>query len=257
MRQTNSFEIERKRFTKADVVAMGTALMDEAAAARQAGRRCLFEVKLSCADGTAYSAEDLDVFVDGGEADSKRPESVTIELSDYKNEKLQTVRLSLKHGWKGTLVVSGEDANWVRGWFTRLYERVESAAPSDRWFARGTLRLHLLFSYLLALAAFLTAVFVVGLLQGIGVLDERTGTALRVLVGYGGAIAAAAFGGRAADYLESAWPSIDLDFGPSHLNLARRRREKAGAVILVVVIPVLLGLVQWLLFPRIFPSPVS
>lgn len=257
MKETRHLNVERRRFTKSDLLALGAVFLAEAEAARVGKRRHEIELTLHCADGTDYSSEDMSHFADGAEADLKPPKSVGFRFIDYERGRWMDLSLTHGKGYTDGCTVRGSDRDWVQGVFTRVKERLAAAAPSRCWFTdHPTLTYHLLAvgfgSFLdLVISYWVRAAIARGII--VPPSTERT-DGFTVLLSQVPALAIAItwavrwfLGGIPAlpvrEWILRAWPDVELDLGPEHLKLEKMRRQRILAFVMAVLVPLLVAIV--------------
>lgn len=258
MKETRRLRIKDKVFAKADIRRIAQVLLDKYQSTQE-GEEDVYHlssisVQLSCADDTSYESESIELFEDGGFIDIKKTDSIQMTFHNYALE--QSIDFSIQHGgYRSSLIVRGNDKNWVNGTFTTLKEIVDSVKPQDNWILRHkTLFLHLIaigtgsLIYLVLDALIYRhiqpiqnpsgfAKAVRDLLRAIPWLVYLIEWVLRWFMG----IMNAAFPLR--KWFLDLWPEIEFNFGPEHLNLEKARRERVWAVLLIIIFPVAIEII--------------
>jgi hypothetical protein len=229
--------------------------------AEELGKDVDLVFKLSTYDDIAYESSDGRHFEEGEAVDLKSISSISFELIAFKPR--CSVELRLAHGdskYSNSLSVSGEDSGWVHKTFSRLKERLESVEPSESWF---TLH-HRLFFHLSAVGLGAAVQMVIALFVNLmfwlfsaqmAALTSAVGrppTWLEGLVRFFDTpplvvmwwwFLGVPWAWQLRDWVLKAWPSIDLDTGPTSKRRASQRRTRIGTFIALVLVPLVCSVV--------------
>lgn len=254
MKETRRLDINKKIFTKTDILNIGKLFLREYTSTKEAENHSSISFQVNCFDGTSYESESIELFDDGGILDLKRINSLEISFQNYTLDRYMNI--SLVHGGsfnRHNLLVRGNDQDWVNGIFTRLKEIIDSIKPQDNWIIKHkTLILHII---ALGVGTILYSVLWLILYQHIEPIknpSERVKTIRSFfktypflpylimwfgiwLMGIGWAI-------LIRRWLLNLWPDIEFDFGPEHMKVEKLRRLRISIVFSTAIIPIVLAI---------------
>jgi hypothetical protein len=149
------------------------------------------------------------------------------------------------------LNIAGDQAGWVAEAFDGLKLALDAVQPQSVWLVRHKT----IFLNLLALGLGCTAQLLLKMLALIGInvrIDGLRSPAPLVLVWIFSYVVGITFALWVRDWVFTYWPKIEFNFGLPHLNVERRRREKWGLAITLVLVPIFINLLTDAI-PRLFP----
>ena len=198
--------------------------------------------RVSCGDGSHYSSATMDLFDEDSPVLLKRPESIEMTFSYYPTS--LNVALKLRHGdsdWSNSFYVSGDDPNWVNGAHRRGQELIQSLSPQNTFIRRFGAPIFLV----LALSCgfiMMHAFIIVRTLFGSTASSTDAATLSLgnyilawLMIGAIGAVPAF----ELQQKLTSLWPSVEVQIGPEHNWIEKRRKGWLAVAAMVVVIPLL------------------
>ena len=260
MNETRRFDIRQKIFTKIDFLNIGKLFLSEYSSAQKNENHASIAFRVSCADGTSYESETIELFDDGGILDLKRINTLEITFHNYTLESYMNISVVRGGGYSDVLIIRGKDQNWVNGIFTRLKEIIDSLKPQDNFIIRHK-------TALLHIIAFGTGILIFSILWLIWYRHiepvknpSETVKTIRSFFKthpyFEKSIELFLFwflGIPWAPYIRSwlltLWPSIEFDFGPEHLKIEKLRRVRIALVFSIAIIPIVLlighDLVKW------------
>ena len=136
MRESRQYSIKDRVFSKAILLAVGNALFAEYSSSVSNKSHCKFAFKISCADGTSYESESLELLADGSMIDIKSVEAIDIDYYDYTFERYANFSITHGDSYHNALLVRGDDSNWVNGIFVRIREVIDAAKPQESYFLK-------------------------------------------------------------------------------------------------------------------------
>jgi len=252
MRESREIEIKRKRFRLADIVALAELFVEQANLSRKGKRNFNVSFSLRCRDGTSYQSETPLVFSEEGGAGAKPPQAIEMSFSDYELHRRMT--LTAVHGgaYSDRFFVSGDDAKWVHDVFLRIRERLDALESTGVWFTQHPLAAGFLGQLGIGCILHLLVVSAVDATASLWrpspetIEQLRQSIMLRAFAHPFFQIPFAWFcrwlmGGVwwacCQQWLMSAYPSIDLDFGPEHMKVEALRRRRIRQFLLIVAVP--------------------
>lgn len=243
-------------------MAFARIFTEQAELAKKEGRHYSITLGLRCIDGISYESETLEVFNDEECLSLRPPQSMEMTFHDYVfNRHLQ---LTAVHGgaYSDRFHVSGEEPTWVRDIFLRVEERLDALESTENWFTK-----HRKLTTFIGMLGFgslmhLVIILVIEAILRTFLHDWRPDQAmverlrqnilLRILClsptsNLLNWVCRYFMGGIPWFYFErwfySAFPSVELDFGPQHLRIDAKRRERIKQFLIVVAIPLVIAVI--------------
>lgn len=264
MKETRKLHIKDKVFKIDDLKRFALIFEEQSNLARQNEEHSSLEYELLFSDDTTVESEALDILEDDILFSSKRPVSVQFSYHNYALNK--RISLSLNHGdssYGNTIIVSGQEREWVNDIFATLTEIIKGVAPQESWIKRHpTLLLNIIalgigtFGYFLIdiilnlafanidLAKHIKPPKEGSLLYSLGLIIKSSLWFFYLVewvwkwcLGYlWGAF-------EIRRWFLNLWPTIELDLGPEHLKIEKRKRKKIYAVFGLIIIPIFTALI--------------
>lgn len=260
MKETKKCHIKDKVFNIDDLKRFAKIFEEQATLARENDEHHTHNYELNFSDDTTVESEALDILENDILFNTKRPITVQFSFLNYTLNRRFT--LSLNHGdasYGNTIIVSGQEREWINDIFARLTEALNGVIPQESWIKRhptlllniialgiGTLGLFLIFSaadLVLLYTDFTKHIkppkeggfrYTLGQFIRSNLWFCYTITwAWKLLAGY----ALGAFEVRR--WFLDLWPSIELDLGPEHLKIEKKKRKKIYTVFCLVIIPII------------------
>ena len=263
MKETRRLQIKDKVFRIVDLKRLAAVFEEQADLAKQIETNYSIQYELHFSDGTTFESESVNLLENDILFTSKRP--ISIQFSYHNYSLSRRVSLSLDHGdssYGNTIIVSGQEREWVNDIFARLDQALQGAIPQESWIKRHpTLTLNIIalgigtFGYHLINTILNLAFANVDLAKHIKPPQE--GSFLHFLVQviksniwffyivkwvskwllgfFWGAF-------EVRRWFLNLWPSIELDMGPEHLKIEKNKRKKIYAVFALVIIPIVTAL---------------
>lgn len=263
MKETRKLQIRDKVFKINDLKRLAGVFEEQAALAKQKEMHYSIEYELHFSDDTTVESEAFNILEDDILFTSKRPISIQFSYHNYSLKK--QVSLSLNHGdslYGNTIIVSGQEREWVNDIFARLSEALQGVTPQESWIKRHpTLMLNIIalgigtFVYYLINIILNFAFTYVDLAKHIKPPQEGSflhSLALIVksniwffyLIGWVWKWLLGFFWGafEVRRWFFNLWPTIELDLGPEHLRIEKKKRKKLYTVLGMIIIPIVAAL---------------
>jgi len=262
LKETRKLHIKDKVFNIDDLKKIALIFEEQASLARQNGERSSIEYELHFSDDTTVESEALDILEDDI-LFSKRPISVQFSYHNYSLNR--RISLSLNHGdssYGNTIIVSGQEREWVNAIFARLTEILKGVTPQESWIKRHpTLLLNVIALGIGTFGCFLIdTIFKFTFANvdlGRHITPPKEGTFLHFLtiviksntlifyiLGWIWRWCLGFFWGayKVRRWFLNLWPSIELDIGPEHFKIEKQKRKKLYAVAVLVIFPIVTAL---------------
>ncbi len=204
-----------------------------------------------CADNSSFESEDIDIFGPESFLAKKRVLSASMEFHRYSDNSY--ISIDLNHGNYGSnaITVVGTDSTWVNGITSKLSNIVDSFDPQSG-FVRNHPRLLngiLALGYGSVFTWFVTAIPSSppqDIPEWARILRELFDKApiLRTLFRYLIGIPVGIFPAFWTTWqLSELWPTVEIQIGPEHLFVEKRRRKWIALVFTGGVLPLLLSVI--------------
>lgn len=184
-------------------------------------------------DDTSYESQSSDIFGKDKIIESKVIRKITMRfytINNSKNIEIQIVHSLKNDKSENFILVSGDDKNWVSGVLANLSEALQSAEPQPKNSSR--LGYFMFFSWV---------VFIIEYIRLITPHVDNFSNAFLILFVILGIPIASVIGWSVLnEYLNSLFPSIELQTGAEHQQIPAKKRKTAIFWVVVVIIPVAL-----------------
>lgn len=208
-----------------------------------------------CEDGSSFQSDDISIFADDSRVWQRRVTHFSATYSFYPSK--ARIEISVKNGADQALIaVSGRNRIWVAGTLESLVGIFGSFPPQENFY----LKHRRLMNFLVAMGIGSILMFLLSLLS-VSSSEAKEPEDLRWLVDamnrfpiiqYFFKYTLTWFLGwpwtdNITRYFSLLWPSIELQVGPDHLLIEKRRRKLYGGIFLLGVLPLSLSIVLDLL----------
>jgi hypothetical protein len=211
----------------------------------------------TCDDQSVFESEDITLFDEESILSSKRVTSVKMKYNSYRTNSY--LEIDIRHA-KSSLIgpdntfgneitVRGTDTKWVNGTLRNLEEIIAGFKPQNTFFRRKRLVLAIIFSISIGAIIGRLLMLLVSLVK-----SPATSTASSSpLIQYPIAVYILSYSiyGMLGifptlflmDKFLSLWPTVEIQIGPAHKLIEKRRRIWISNVILFGLLPLLISLV--------------
>jgi hypothetical protein len=253
IRETRQLAVRQRVVTLTAVRQLAERLSDEYEATAGDHDRPDLSFSVACDDGSAFESSDVALFAPDSVVSKKRVERVTLLFRNYPAR--ASIEIKLAHGDSqhgNSVVVYGLDSTWVNGTLKQLEETIASFPPQNTFVARHTT----LVTTTIALGLGSLFVWTVRLIvaRAVGhpavpatkdatdVLIDRF-PALLYLIQYGFSYLIGMFPAwTIVDRLKALWPDVELQIGPEHSQIQKKRRLVLASVMVLGVLPLVTNL---------------
>ena len=262
MNESRTLRIADRRFRREDLLRIGRVFEDQHSESTRKSGRCTLRVSIKAEDETVYQSDSLDLLSEASDALLKRPVFVELAYTDY--EAGRSLRFNATQGGSGSDRIAADgDPGWVRDVFGQLQDRLSAAPPTALWITRHpylvrtTAKLGLGSIVQLAFEFVLSRVFahlsppspelIAALNSSPVALMLLRPLVHPVVLFTWNWIARWIFGNAVwlifSDWFWRAYPDVDLDFGPEHMNREKVRRHRLEFLAVTVAIPLVVAFV--------------
>ncbi len=258
-REKRSLVISWRIFTKKDIRLLAQRLNNEYKEAQKKKHHSSVTFQLKCLGGISYESDSVEIYDDGGPIDLKKTEVIQMTFYDYVLDRYIDVLIKAGN-YAGELSIRGTDKNWVHGNFTNLLEIIESIKPQDNLFLKyKDVILHLIAigigsSFYLADSLIFRNIPIVpinsiseAILPFIGFLQRNNWAAYLFILFLLWCAGIFTFAFPIRNWFLDLWPNIEFDFGPQHLNLQKKRRERIWILATLIILPIVVNIVTSLI----------
>ncbi len=262
MQVQRTLSVEDRVFTLSDLIRIAKVFERQIVLAKKAKHHFHAAFEVGFNDGTSLSSESADVLSEEALARPAKPMGISFTFFNHEYRMQRYLSFTVSHGslpvsivWNRATIKGGEKT-WVDEQFLRLKEAIDASEPQKAWPKQHPRLLHCtLIGGFVAIVMLMLRVFdlIVSLagvelqpVKGTDPLRDVVGSFLPVLAGgllfLLGTMAAFWIG----DKILAMWPCIELDIGPEHLKLEKRRRAILRTVLVGVGLSVLANLI-WII----------
>lgn len=248
IRETRELTIRERVITLDNIRALSKILFDEFNSLNS--EKSLTELSFSakCIDESSFQSEDIEMFNKDSVLAKKRVERISMELRHYDSRSF--IEIKLAHGndeWRNGITIRGTDSKWVNGTLKSIEETIESFKPQNvllyrkehfikSVFALGLGSLYIWVVTLIPYEPYSDTPAWANKLHSILSSIPLGNYLFKYLIAFG-------VGYIPADYLykklKGLWPSVELQIGPEHTYIERRRRVWIAYALILGVLPLL------------------
>jgi len=253
IKENRLLRIENKIITIQDLYNLGEILISEFDSLSPSSKKknqVSFEVK--CFDPTSFVSSELDIFESQSPILKKRVKSI---LMTYSSASGRRISVTIVHGNTSQtqnvvseIQVEGDDSYWISGMFDKFINTLNTIQNQKSWILENKRAIYWV--------AFIVGFIVSGQVWDF-FSDLNQGTFWKIatesienfiILGLFisilfGAIPSFFFTFLFMEYLHKVWPSVEIQVGPEHLHLEKRKRKIFIQVLTLFILPLLISLV--------------
>lgn len=251
IRESRFASIENKIVTLQDTHRLAQILFDEDTTSKRNGQDSSISFMARCVDNSSFESEDYNIFNTESFLSRKRVLSVSMTFHRYEDNSY--INIELHHGNYGdnSITVRGTESTWVNGMTSKLSEIVDSYKPQNIFVRKHP---HIL-NTILALGYGTVFVWIIFLIpsnpiknvpEWIRLLRELFDKApiIRTLLRYAIGIPIGFFPASLTRIkLLELWPKVEIQVGPEHLLIEKRRRYWLTTIFMTGILPLLLSFI--------------
>jgi len=187
-------------------------------------------------DGSSYESQNAEIFNAGEIIEKKVITRINIRLQTFDNSKNIEVQItqSQKNETESNFIfISGENTTWVNGimaQFSEILSLTKKQLNNNRWIDLSILPVTILFN-IVYFRLFYSSIHKI----------KFEWISLILIIGF--PILSITLFNHVAEYLKTLWPSVELQTGPSYLQIPSEKRKKAKWVLSAILIPIIIGFI--------------
>ncbi len=251
IRESRHTSIEQKIVRIDDLYHLSAVIKAEHSTSVKQEQHSSASFMAGCADNSSFESEDIDIFAPESFLAKKRVLSVSMTFHRYSDNSYINVELNHGNYGSNSITVRGTDSTWVNGIAGKLSDITESFDPQGSFVRKHPL----LLNGILALGYGSVFTWIVTAIpssppqeipEWARLLRELFEKApiLRVLFRYLIGVPVGIFPAFLTTWkLSELWPSVEIQIGPEHLFVEKRRRKRLGLVFAGGVLPLLLSVI--------------
>lgn len=211
---------------------------------------CKLSFSVICFDDSSFQSSDDSIFANDSVLMSKRVSEVRLKYSSYYEN--ESVEVRLTHGdskYYNQIEASGTNSEWVNGIVRKLEEEISAFQPQQKIFTKHWKIIHFIF----ALSLGMTYWYLLSLIPPTAtessvpswVAKVNNSAVLTYGLKYGFAYLVGMFPAYfMIDKLKKLWPTVELQIGPEHTFVEKKRRGWLGFAITFGVVPVVVSVIS-------------
>jgi hypothetical protein len=249
MLESRHSHIKQRVITLSGVRALGTIIAHEHAEYLKKSKQVSISFSAYCDDDSSYESEDISLFSSDSPINQKKVHSIEITLHLFESDSY--VKIQITHGdgiHQNSLTIRGSDSNWVNGITKRLEDTIAAFQPQSTWLDDYKYAIDLLFALSFG-AIFVHLVWLFPTDPPIStpwwarILRElfQNYPLMFPIFRYVLGIPVGIFPAELLrQKLLELWPSIELQIGPEHTLIEKKRREWLTGAVVLGVLPIIL-----------------
>ncbi len=260
MKITKRLKINKKIFSHSDLKRIATIFEHQSISAKENNYHFSVEYKIHFLDETSIEG-DSDAIMDDTLIEIKRPVKIEYRFNNYSLS--NSMSISISHGNDGygnEFIISSNDSAWLNDNFSKITDFINSVKPQSFFLIKYSR----IFKHLLAIGVGSLGILMIELIVNL-LMPENTsisastreifkpiaeivnamGSFSYILGWFWRWICGWTWGTYfIANYILTAWPEIELDFGAEHLKREKQRRRRLYLGFSLIILPILINLVQ-------------
>jgi hypothetical protein len=253
IKETRKLIIKERIITLDNLRSLSNVLHQEFSSLNSVKTHTKISFSATCADASSFQSEDTDLFNADSILSKKKVESVSLTLTHYETNAF--VEIELSHGdssWRNQVTIHGEDSKWVNGTLKIIEETIESFAPQNVFLFKNKQLIKTVFALGLGSLYF----YITTLIP-----SEPSTDTPEWVIQLSTLIASVPLGDYLFKYfifyvigffpaeflfekLKSLWPSVELQIGPEHTHIEKRRRIWVANAFILGVLPIIHSLIS-------------
>lgn len=255
IKESRYSKIENKIITTEDIQNLAKVIWEEYEKAKSPDKYASVSFTIKCSDKSCFESSDPSIFETDSVLRTKRVDSVSICCHCYNDSYINVELCNGNIYWGNDITVKGTDSNWVNGISKRLEDISSSFTPQNTFVKDHSIFLNILFAfgygtiYMSILNVLLSGVeslpenripewakILRNLFETVPFLREIFEYLLGFTVGIFPAV-------LTTDKLKKLWPSVEIQNGPEHMMIEKRRRKWLAIVFTTCILPLALSLI--------------
>lgn len=216
---------------------------------------------VTCFDNSCFESKDPSLFSQDSVICNKRVKTIEIDFWDYTVDSHISIDISQDEYVPSRIRIRGVDSNWVNGVHKQIDEIINSFTPQNTFVKKNKKLLNILFGlsigvlyiHLLILLPFTPSNKPdpewARLLKKLFELWPFTKYLLKYSIGLIPGIWPASM---ITDKLVTLWPSIEIQIGPEHTFIEKKRRKWLLNVFLIGVLPLIISIIADIITKKAF-----
>jgi hypothetical protein len=235
IREKRRLAFNSKRITPKTIRSFCKLIESEIEALEGAHKESFYKMySVDATDNTSFESQSEEIFAETQVIETRVVRKISMRfytLDSSKSIEIQIVDLVKDENSENFLMVSGDDPTWVNGILTRLSTILDTAENQAKirgsgWLVFAVLILFNVEYFRLSFDYFPK-------------INELVFTIFMFVVPVGSIICAV----KIHNYIETLWPSIELQTGPDYQRIPNRRRNKLQWLAASIILPLLLSIV--------------
>lgn len=252
IRESRYSNIKNKIVTRENVFKLSSLVHQEYLWAKEHDKHSSVSYMAKCSDKSSFESEDPSIFNENEFLSSKRVEEINITYNLYESNSY--INISLYHGgdYRNSITVRGTDSTWVNGITKKIEEIVCSFKPQNTTFKDYKWLFNIIFGLSIG-AIFLRMIILIPFepskepdpawALALSNLFEQLPPLILVFKYLLGLLVGIFPATILTDKLIELWPSIEIQIGPEHTQLEKKRRKWLVNVFVLGFLPLLLSLI--------------
>ena len=216
-------------------------------------KHCRLSFRVTCFDESTFESSDAEFFSNDSVLPTKRVSDISLKFSSYDDD--ETIEIKLSHGdssYSNYISVSARDSEWVNGVTRKIEDEICAFKPQNTFLTEYKVILEVVFALSIGMVYF----FLIDMIPIHPIEVEPSGWMIQLalasrdslILGYTiKYILSFVIGIWPAyslmDKLKALWPSIEIQIGPEHTFIEKRRRIWIASAFLVGVVPLATSLI--------------
>jgi len=252
IKETRYFQISEKIIKIEDVAKIANCLYLEFQASKDTGQQTSISFSVDTYDDASFESSDPDFFATNSILSTKRIKKIEMDYFNYTTSDYFHLIVSQMKYSDSYFKIKGQNSKWVNGLAKQTEELINSFAPQNNFIKKHKV----FFNILLGLGLGVIYMQLISLIPytptensksewviQLGILFESFPIIefiFKYLFGLGVGIFPATF---ITDKLVDLWPDIEIQIGPEHTFIEKKRREWLIKAFVLGVLPLVISIV--------------
>lgn len=241
IREKRRVTFEKKRITPQTIRSFANIIENEINNLSKSDEKTFYIMySIDAIDNSSYESQSAEIFKEEGIIESKVIKKITMRfntIDNSKNIEIQIMHTQVNNNTENFILVSGSESVWVNGILGIFTDILKNIEPQSKY--SESLGFPLFITWFVFIFFYFRAFY--------EDMERLLYTWLRIFFVVGLPILSIVLFFTLHDYLNSLWPSIELQTGKEYQQLPSKKRKIMSYWMVAVVIPILLEILYYIL----------
>jgi len=246
IKEAKTIIIDRKIFTKEDLKSISKIFINENQSSTEKGNSITLKFTYNFIDNTSIESISLKAFEEHGLLDMKKSSQIDFTFFDHSDDKYMNFNITHGNNGSNRIIIRGTGETWTRHITTLFNDELEALKPQSNFTKHNNLiavGLSIIISFIIGFYSFK----ILGKPIITKIFNNTTSSEFTMLMSpiwFIGSVIAWPL----MTWLTKLWPSIEFDFGPEHMRLEKKKKNRLWIVFSVFIVPIIIAIFMAIFF---------